>query len=118
MTGKVVVLSTCSSQDEAERLGSAVVEKHLAACVTVMPNVTSIYRWKGVVEKATEWMLLIKTRRDLFDELSAELKRLHSYEVPEIIAFTVVNGNAPYLDWIDRETVHPPEGEDDPEPRR
>ena len=118
MTGKLVVLSTCSSQEEAERIGSAVVEKRLAACVTVMPNVTSIYRWQGAVEKASEWMLVIKTRRDLFEDLSAELKRIHSYEVPEIIALTVVDGNAAYLEWIDRETLVKAGDEVDVESRR
>lgn len=104
MTGKVVVLSTCSSQEEGERIGSTLVGKRLAACVSIVPGVTSIYRWQGAVENAPEWLLLIKTRQELVDELSAELKRVHSYEVPEILALNVVGGSSAYLKWIDDET--------------
>src|SRR5947209_6287093 len=105
MTGKLVVLSTCGSQAEAERIASALVEKRLAACVNVLPGVTSIYRWEGAIERATEWLLLIKTRRDLFDDLSAEIKRLHSYDVPEVVALPITNGANSYLQWIDEETA-------------
>jgi periplasmic divalent cation tolerance protein len=104
MTGKIVVFSTCGSQEEAERIASALVDSRVAACVSILPGLTSIYRWQGVVEKASEWLLLIKTRRELFDDLSRELKRVHSYETPEMLAVDVAAGFAPYLKWIDDET--------------
>ena len=108
MTGKIVVLSTCASREEAERIGSSLVDRQLAACVTILPGATSIYRWQGKVEKATEWVLVIKTRKDLFESLALELKTMHSYEVPELIAFTIVDGSEAYLNWIESETAPRP----------
>lgn len=90
--------------EEAERIARRLVENRLAACVNIVPGVTSVYRWEGSIEKGSEWLLLIKTRRELFDRLEAELKTLHSYAVPEIVALTVVEGSAQYLDWIAHET--------------
>jgi periplasmic divalent cation tolerance protein len=108
MTSKIVVLSTCASQEDAERIGSGLVEKRLAACVSIVPGVTSIYRWQGAIERAAEWLLLIKTRAELFEEVSAELKRLHTYEVPEIVSLDVTEGSPAYLAWIDTETEQGP----------
>ena len=104
MTDKVVVLSTCGSADEAERVARALVEARLAACVNILPGVRSIYRWKDAIEDTAEWMLVIKTRRELFEKLIAELRRVHSYEVPEAIAIPIVAGLSEYLNWIDGET--------------
>lgn len=103
MTDKIVVLSTCGSAEEATRLARALVEKKLAACVNVMPAIRSIYRWKGVIEDEQESLLVIKSSRALFDQLRAEIERLHSYEVPEVIAVPVVDGSEEYLAWLDRE---------------
>lgn len=103
MTDKIVVLTTCESEDEAERIARSLIEKRVAACVNILPKARSIYRWKGAVEDAQEFVLLIKTRRDIFDALRAELSRIHSYEIPEIIALPVVDGSEAYLGWIDRE---------------
>jgi periplasmic divalent cation tolerance protein len=108
MTDKIVVLSTCASPEEAERIARALVGARLAACVNIVPGVRSIYRWKGAVEDAGEWLLLIKTRRDLAGPLGAELARLHSYEVPECIALPVVAGLDAYLGWIGAETSAQP----------
>lgn len=107
MTDKVVAYSTCSSAEEARRIALHLVERRLAACVNVVPGIHSIYRWKGAVEEASEWMLLIKTRRGLMQSLAAELRRVHSYEVPELIAVNVVDGLEPYLAWIDDQTHEP-----------
>jgi periplasmic divalent cation tolerance protein len=101
MTDKIVVLSTCGGEDEAERLARLLVERRLAACVSIVPRVRSIYRWNGAVESSEEWLLLIKSSRPLFDELRAAIESAHSYQVPEILAFTVVDGAAPYLGWLD-----------------
>jgi len=101
MTDKIVVLNTCGSEAEAERLARLLVDQRLAACVSVVPRLRSFYRWNGAVESAEEWLLLIKSSRPLFDQLRAALEGAHSYEVPEVLALSVVDGAAPYLDWLE-----------------
>jgi periplasmic divalent cation tolerance protein len=108
MTDKIVVLSTCASAEEAQRVARALVEKRLAACVNVMPGIRSVYRWKDAIEDEEEVLLLIKTSRALLEELREEIERLHSYEVPEVIALSVVDGSERYLAWINRELAHKP----------
>lgn len=105
MTDKIVVLCACGSAEEAGRIAGAVVESRAAACVSIVPGVTSVYRWKGALERSGEWLLLIKSRRELFARLRAEIERLHSYEVPEILALPVVEGAEAYLRWVDGETA-------------
>lgn len=101
MTDKIVVLNTCGSQEEAERLARALIEQRLAACVNIVPRMRSIYRWKGAVESAEEWLLLIKSSRPLFERLRTALESAHSFEVPEVLALPVVDGAADYLDWLE-----------------
>jgi periplasmic divalent cation tolerance protein len=103
MTDKIVVLTTCESEEEASRIARHLVEKKLAACVNILPNMRSVYRWKDKIEEATEFQLVIKSRRDLFDQLRTEIGKLHSYEIPEVIAIPVVDGSPGYLAWLDRE---------------
>lgn len=103
MTDKIVVLSTCDSETQAARLARHLVEHRLAACVNILPKVRSIYRWNEKVEDSGEWMLVIKSRRDLFLALRAEIAKMHSYDVPEIIALPVVEGSEAYLGWLDHE---------------
>lgn len=105
MTDKIVALSTCGSAEEAQRVARGLVESRTAACVNIVPGVRSIYRWKGVVEDAGEWLLVIKTTQARFEAMRAELVRLHSYEVPECVALPVLDGLASYLDWIAAETA-------------
>lgn len=101
-TDKVVVLITCGTATEADRIAWALVEKRLAACVNVLDaRVRSTYRWQGKVETAAESLLLIKTARRLLPRLEAEVKRLHSYDVPEILALPVAAGSKDYLDWLE-----------------
>lgn len=101
MTDKVLVLVTCGSAGEARRIARALVERRLAACVNVAgAPVESVYRWKGKVERAKEVMLVIKSSRARFRALQAQVKRLHSYDVPEIIALPIVAGSREYLAWI------------------
>ena len=101
MTDKIVVLVTCGSAKEARRIARALVERRLAACGNILETpVRSIYRWKGKVETATEYLLLIKTSRRRFAALQAEVKHLHSYDVPEIIALPIAEGSREYLEWI------------------
>lgn len=108
MTDKIVVLSTCPSTEEAERLARALVEKRLAACVNVLSGIRSFYRWKDAVENEEEVLLVIKTSRALLQVLTDEIERLHSYEVPEVIALQVVDGSERYLAWLTRELAHKP----------
>ncbi len=103
MTDKIVVLSTCSSEDEARRIAAELVEKQLAACVNLVPQIRSIYRWKGAVEDSAEVLMVIKSNRKLFEKIREEIARQHSYEVPEVIALPVVDGAASYLEWMDAE---------------
>jgi periplasmic divalent cation tolerance protein len=113
MTDKIVVFSTCASTEEAQRVARALVEKRLAACVNVIPGVRSMYHWKDAdgkeaIEDEEEVLLLIKTSRALLEELRTEIERLHSYEVPEVIALPVVDGSERYLSWMSRELAHKP----------
>ncbi len=101
MSDHVVVLLTAGSHEEAEALGSALVQEMLAACVNVVPGVTSIYRWQGEVQRDAEWLLIAKTRRTLLDDFVARARALHSYEVPEILALPILGGNPDYLRWLE-----------------
>lgn len=103
MTDKIVVLCSCDSEEEARRLARHLVEQRVAACVNILPGARSVYRWKGAIEDASEWMLTIKSRRDRFAALRAEIEKIHSYETPEVVALPVVDGSEAYLAWIDKE---------------
>jgi periplasmic divalent cation tolerance protein len=103
MTDKIIVFSACASAEEGQKLGRLLVEKRVAACVTIIPGALSIYHWKGKIEESPEWLLMIKTRRDQFDALKTELQGIHSYQVPEIVAVQIVAGLESYLTWMDRE---------------
>jgi periplasmic divalent cation tolerance protein len=100
MTDKILVLSTCATEVDAERLARALLDTRLAACVNVVPGVRSFYRWKGKIESELEFMLIIKTSRDLFPALRAEIEKLHPYEVPELLALPVLAGAENYLSWL------------------
>jgi periplasmic divalent cation tolerance protein len=108
MTDKIVVLVTCGSGKEARKIARAVVEQRIAACANIATSpVQSVYRWKGRVESAEEFLLIIKTTKARFPRLKAEVKRLHSYDVPEIIALPIAAGATNYLTWIS-DSVKPP----------
>lgn len=96
-----IVLTTVSSQDEARRLATALVEERLAACVNIVNEVHSVYRWQGAVEEAAEVLLVIKTRVEKLEALEAAVRRLHSYDVPEFLILQADGGSAAYLRWID-----------------
>lgn len=95
-----IVLVTCGSIGEARKIGRAVVEKKLAACANIMRGVESIYRWKGKVERAREVLVAIKTTASRLRELEREVKRLHSYELPEFIVLQIAAGSQDYFEWI------------------
>lgn len=101
MSGVVVALSTVGSAQDAERLALALVERRLAACVSVVPGLVSTYRWKGEVCRDEERLLVIKTRAERLEALGQALVELHPYEVPELVALPVEAGHAPYLAWLD-----------------
>lgn len=101
MTDKRIVLTTCGSQEEAERIARHLVENRLAACVNVIPQVQSIYRWQGKVESAQEWVLMAKTTAKQFPLVRDAISTLHSYELPECISMTIEDGSAAYLGWIE-----------------
>jgi periplasmic divalent cation tolerance protein len=106
MTDKIVVLCTCSSADEARRIAGELIAQHLAACVNLLPAVRSIYHWEGAIEDSEETLMMIKSARPLFERLRTAIVRLHSYDVPEIIALPIVDGAASYLAWMDKELPH------------
>jgi periplasmic divalent cation tolerance protein len=98
-----VVFSTAASAAEAEAIARKLVEERLAACVNVVTGVRSFYRWKGKIENSPEWLLVIKSSRGRFDALRTVLEKLHSYDVPEVIALPVVEGAENYLNWMEGE---------------
>src|SRR4029453_16792750 len=100
MDETIVVLTNMPDRAAAERLAQELVERKLAACVNVLAECTSIYRWKGAIENAREVPALIKTRAGLYDELEQAIAKLHPYEVPEIIALPVKRGLPEYLAWV------------------
>jgi periplasmic divalent cation tolerance protein len=100
MTDKIVVLCTCASYEDGERLARALVTGRLAACVSALPGMRSFYRWKGEIEAADECLLLIKSSREHFDALREAIEKLHGYEVPEVLALPIVAGAPNYLSWL------------------
>ncbi len=95
-----IALTTVGSFEEGRRLARLLVERRLAACVNLVPNITSIYRWLGAVEEAAEVLLVMKTTAEMLPALEAAVRELHSYEVPEFLALAVEAGSQPYLDWL------------------
>ncbi len=105
--GELIVLVTASTQEEALRIGRRMVEKKLVACVTVVPNVISIFEWEGKVSESPEWLMVLKSNSDAYCALEAEVQAHHSYDVPEILALPVVKGSRDYLAWLNDMTRAP-----------
>lgn len=103
MVKYIQAVTTTDKRETAEKIARILVEKRLAACVQVTGPVSSIYRWKGNIEQAEEWQCLIKSRQDLFAELTKTIKTVHSYETPEIIAVEISDGSEDYMKWLDDE---------------
>jgi periplasmic divalent cation tolerance protein len=96
----IVVMMTAASEDEASRIAEMLVSARLAACVQILPEIESVYRWQGEVKREKEILLLTKTTRSRFEELERRVRALHSYETPEIIALAVTDVSVPYLKWL------------------
>ena len=102
--GTILVISTLPDRDHAEKMAHSLIEQQLAACVNILPSVTSVYRWQGKVESADETILLIKTTMARYPAVEAAIKARHPYELPEIIAVPISAGLPAYLAWVETET--------------
>lgn len=100
-----VILITTSQDEESQLIARALLEQKIAACINIIPQISSLFWWKRKIEQERESMLVVKTRIKLIDEVVRLVKEVHSYEVPEIIALPVVGGNHDYLEWIDHEVI-------------
>ena len=103
MKSYIQVTTTTETKEQAEKIAQYLVETRLAACAQITGPITSIYHWKGKVESTQEWLCLIKTSEELFEKVETAIKKLHSYETPEIIAVPIVKGTKEYLSWLDDE---------------
>jgi periplasmic divalent cation tolerance protein len=100
MTDTKLALTTAGSQEEARKIGQTLVQRRLAACVNIVPQITSIYRWEGKAEEAQEWLLLIKTTVAGFARVQEAIKELHSYDLPECICVPIEEGSSDYINWL------------------
>jgi periplasmic divalent cation tolerance protein len=103
MTDRRIVLTTAGGRQEAQRIARALLDGREAACVNIVGPIESVYRWKGEVETAAEWLLVIKTTSAAFERVHDSIRRLHSYELPECIEISIERGGAEYLAWIGAE---------------
>jgi periplasmic divalent cation tolerance protein len=103
-TEYITVFITAPNEEDAAKISRTLVGERLAACVNIIRSVRSIYRWQGRVEDEQEVLMIVKTKRDLFERLQERVKELHSYKVPEIIGLPVIEGSKEYLDWLGQET--------------
>jgi periplasmic divalent cation tolerance protein len=100
----IVVFITVNSQENAQKIANKILAERKVACINIIPAIESHYWWQGKVESENEFMLVVKTRPALLDELIALVKQNHPYTIPEIIALPIIGGNKEYLDWIEKET--------------
>jgi len=96
-----IVLCTVPDRETADMIAGALVTEELAACVNILPGVTSVYRWQGAVEQSQELLLVIKTRQAVWSMLEAQIQALHPYELPEIVAVPITSGEADYIQWLE-----------------
>ena len=104
-TGTCLLYMTAPDAEEARRIGDALVAERLAACVNIIPGMTSIYRWEDEVRHETECVLIAKTRGELVERATARVRALHSYDCPCVVALPVTGGNPEFLSWISKETT-------------
>ncbi len=101
MSEAIAVFITAGSEEEAARIAGALVGESLAGCVNIIRGIRSIYSWQGRIEDETESLLVVKTRRDLFEDICRRVRQLHSYQVPEVIALPVTAGLPEYISWLE-----------------
>ncbi len=104
ITNEIVIFITAPNEEEAAKIARSLVEARLAACVNIIKNIRSIYTWQGNVEDDAETLMIVKTQKSLFPALSAKVREIHSYEVPEIIALPIIDGAEDYLKWLKEST--------------
>lgn len=107
----IVVFMTAANSDEASRIAELLIDKNLAACVQILPEIQSVYRWKGEIERQSEILILAKTVQSKFSELETQVRAVHSYETPEIVATPLTNGSKPYLEWLSANVDSSPRSE-------
>jgi periplasmic divalent cation tolerance protein len=107
VTDKVVILVTASSRRECRKIARKLIDEKLAACVNITQPIQSVYRWEGKVVQEKEYLMLIKTTRDLFPEIRTEISLIHSYHTPEIICLPIIDGSPNYFQWL-AESVRKP----------
>ena len=100
----IVILITASSAEEGEKIASSLVENHMVACINIVPSVKSLFFWEGKTAQESEVLLIAKSRRPLLDKIVEQVKKIHSYKVPEIIALPVIGGSEEYLKWGEAST--------------
>lgn len=103
-TGFIIIIITCPSGKEAKAISARLLEERLVACANIIPGIRSIFRWKGKIRSAGETIVLFKAKKKDFKLIEREIKRLHSYDVPEIVAVPILTGSSDYLKWIAAET--------------
>lgn len=100
MTDKVVIMVTASSRRECRKIARRLIEDKLAACVNITQPIQSVYRWEGKIDEGKEFLMFIKTKRDLFQQIRSEIALIHSYHTPEIICLPIIDGSPNYLQWV------------------
>ena len=105
MSESIIIFCTAPEGEKGKEIAEHLIQKELAACVNIVPKVQSVYRWKGVICTDAESLLIIKTNKHLFQSIEKEIRRVHPYEVPEIISVDITDGYKEYLDWIENSTV-------------
>ena len=105
MTEAVLVLTTAGNEGEAQKIAQELLERRLAACVNIVPRIQSVYRWEGKVERAEEFLLIIKTTKTRSTDVKAAIRELHSYDLPECIVISIENGSEEYVKWIEESVV-------------
>jgi periplasmic divalent cation tolerance protein len=103
-TTPIVILTTCGKEDEAEKIATTLVGSHIAACVNIIPKISSFYRWQGKVERTDEFLLLIKTTEAQAESVTKVINEISSYELPEVISVNISGGLTPYLEWLEAES--------------
>ena len=103
MTDYIQVMTTLEKKEDAVMISRSILEEKLVACVQIIGPMISAYWWKGKIEEETEWLCLMKSRRDFYDRLEKRIKEIHPYDEPEILAIPVIEGSRGYLEWMDGE---------------